>query len=87
MGRKKKSINEMKIAILLDEDLSIDSIINRHIELVSNPTVSSHLIDIIDGKPIFEENVVREAKPAPRRVISRISTKRPSALLLRSTFG
>ena len=69
MGRKKKSINEMKIAILLDEDLSIDSIINRHIELVSNPTVSSHLIDIIDGKPIFEENVVREAKSAPRRVI------------------
>ena len=69
MGRKKKSINEMRIAILLDEDLGIDSIINRHIELVSNPTVSSHLIDIIDGKPIFEENVVREAKPAPRRVI------------------
>lgn len=68
MGRKKKSINEMKIAILLDEDLSIDSIINRHIELVSNPTVSSHLIDIIDGKPIFEENVVREAKRVPRRM-------------------
>lgn len=67
MGRKKKSITEMRIAILLDEDLSIDSIINRHIELVSNPTLSSHLIDIIDGKPIFEENVVREAKPAPRR--------------------
>ena len=69
MGRKKKSITEMRIAILLDEDLSIDSIINRHIELVSNPTLSSHLIDIVDGKPIFEENVVREAKPAPRKAI------------------
>lgn len=66
---KKKSITEMRIAILLDEDLSIDSIINRHIELVSNPTISSYMIDIVDGKPIFEENVVREAKPAPRKAI------------------
>ena len=66
MGRK-KVINEMRIAVLLDEDLSIDSVIDRHIELVTNPTVSYSLIDIKDGHPIFEENVVREAQAAPRR--------------------
>ena len=36
MGRK-KTIYEMRIAMLMDEDLSIDNIIARHIELVTTP--------------------------------------------------
>lgn len=66
---KKKSINEMMIAILLDEHLSIDNIIDRHIELVTNPIERVVDMKIENNVPIFKTEVIREAKPAPRRAI------------------
>ena len=66
---KKKIIKEMKIAMLMDEDLSIDNIIDRHIELVTNPIERVVDLKIENNVPIFETEVIREAKPAPRKAI------------------
>ena len=68
MGRK-KTINEMRIAMLMDEDLSIDNIIARHIELVTTPKERVVDLKIENNVPVFETEVVREAKPAPRKAI------------------
>ena len=66
---KKKIIKEMRIAILLDKDLSIDNIINRHIELVTNPIERPINMKIENNFPIYETETIREAKPAPRKAI------------------
>ena len=68
MGRK-KTIYEMRIAMLMDEDLSIDNIIARHIELVTTPKERVVDLKIENNVPVFETEVVREAKPAPRKAI------------------
>ena len=68
MGRK-KTIYEMRIAMLMDEDLSIDNIIARHIELVTTPKERVVDLKIENNVPVFVTEVVREAKPAPRKAI------------------
>ena len=58
MGRK-KTIYEMRIAMLMDEDLSIDNIIARHIELVTTPKERVVDLKIENNVPVFETEVVR----------------------------
>ena len=63
------NIPQMKVAYFLDKELSINNIIEKHIELVTKPIVKVLNFDIIDGKCVEETKVLREAKPAPRKAV------------------
>lgn len=58
--------NKMKIAAI--NCLNINSIIDKHIELVTNPVTKGEIIEK-DNKLVCVEEVIREAKAAPRRSV------------------